>query len=128
MVKPGYFVWRWKGPQGRRKIAGHSHCQTGLPGAPIALWKAVARSSSAEELSLRRHATAGQRSLPSGRLCHEAVDILGRYLHPQGCFERIEAEQTQVFVEVAELRRQDDCFYADAVGALDQGRHGPIPG
>ena len=55
----------------------------------------------------------------------EAVDVLRYELKPQRCSEGVEAEDMQIFVEVAQPRRQRDRFDAGSFCALSQNRlHG----
>ena len=56
----------------------------------------------------------------SGRRQQEAVDILWYELNPHCCQEGIAAEDVQIFVEVAQPRRQRDRFNASNFRALRQ--------
>ena len=55
----------------------------------------------------------------------EAGDVLRYELKPQRCSEGFETEDMQIFVEVAQPRRQRDRFDAGSFRALSQNRlHG----
>ena len=50
----------------------------------------------------------------------EADDVLWYELKPQRCSERLEAEDVQIFVEVAQPGRQRDRFDAGGFRALSE--------
>ena len=58
----------------------------------------------------------------------ETGNILRRKLNPQGCSEGIETKDTQIFVKVAQPRRQRDRFNTGVGCALCQNGVHPIPG
>lgn len=89
----------------RRKIVGRRHCRAGPFVGSIALWKAEARSSPMMECVRAMPVTAGP-AFPF-RLClesQEATDILWGELDPRFCPQCVDAEHTEILVEVPEPR------------------------
>ena len=99
MAKAGDFVSRWNGAQRRRKIVGRRHCRAGAFVGSIALWKAEARSSTAERIRATRRQSAPSRLC---RQCQKAIDVLRCELAPHLCAKRIDAERAEILVEVTE--------------------------
>ena len=58
----------------------------------------------------------------------EAGDVLRYELQPQRCPEGLEAEDVQIFVEVAQPRRERDRFNAGVFCALGESRLYTISG
>ena len=110
----------------RRKIAGRSHWRPG----PLAV-----RSSSRRPRSRRFRHWAGPDRLvdvdrsrsrlydDTGRRQQESGNVLRYKLNPQCCAESIEAEDVQIFVEVAQPRRQRDRFNASSFRAASNCLH-----
>ncbi len=63
-----------------------------------------------------------------GRQLHEAGDVLRRDLHPAGRSKRVDPEQAEILVEVAELWRDHDRFDPVLLRPVDQRRHRAVAG
>ena len=110
MAGAGYFVSRCKAPaRARRKIAGSRHCLAGSLAAGSPSQKAGDRSSPThqETPAIRREGirstafvsrTGGESEL------HEARYVLRDELHSQRCPKRIDAETSEILVEIAAAR------------------------
>lgn len=110
MAKAGDFVSRWKGPQGRGKIVGRSHCRTGpfAVRSPSEEGRGAALSDTHGEL-LAKRATSPPYPAPQSRSggqngLHEPGDILRRELNADRGPEGVETTQAQILVEIAQQR------------------------
>jgi hypothetical protein len=122
MAQVGYFVSRWKG---RLCLPPENSRAQPLPGrivrGPIALSKAVVRSSSTDE-RIRVGMMSGSHRLSRCRLrcpSHEAGDVLRGELDPDIGPEHINAELPEILVEVPEGGRERDRLDPDRVRPFD---------
>ena len=107
----------------RRKIAGRSHCRPGPLAVRSPSRRPWSRPLPALDLAADRPVdvdrSAARYSTASRRM-QEAGDVLRCELKPQRCSEGVETEDVQIFVEVAQPRRQRDRFDAGGFRALRQ--------
>ena len=106
MAEAGYFASRCKGPQGRRKIAGRSHCRPGPLAVRSPSRRPCARPSPAAWTFSRlicRHRKCW-RSYDGSRR-EEADNVLRYELNADGCSEGVETEDVQIFVKVTQPGR-----------------------
>src|SRR6266702_2786943 len=111
MAEAGYFASRCKGPKGRRKIAGRSHCRPGPPAVRSPSRRPCARPSPAAWTFSRlicRHRKCWRSY--DGRRREEADNVLRYELNADGCSEGVETEDVQICVEIAQPWRQCDRF------------------